>query len=430
MTELLKKRRNWSWGEEQEDALHQLKERLTTAPVLACPDFSANGHRRRDLKECHDVPTAGHQGVTKTVARLSQRYYWPGMFREAARYVKRCDLCQKLKCDQRKPAGQMLTRQVSEPMAALCTDFVGPLPRSKRGNTMLLVFHDAFSKIAKLISPNIVRLVRDGERKKRVANVMQLKPFFQDEEEDDQELPSVNPDEMEPGRSKNVTTAEPQFFYHCGRQSALVTKAARWMDPEDIIEISDEEEEEPWPEVQVEDGSSSGTEPERVGSDDSRPRQEPRSGPSYRDPRRERPFYGQQRREERRREYRHTIYRGSLRTVDHYDGLVVCMTAEYSTMFMCKGEEAKKFSRRKGNTSGAGMSNISGRGPVTHSRAPADQREPKAPSPTDSELLRDMLEGWNPELDAEVERLRNRYRRSRFKVADEDAEYTVTITAA
>ncbi|KAM8701681.1 hypothetical protein ACLKA7_004876 [Drosophila subpalustris] len=151
MTELLKKGRKWSWGEEQENALCQLKEKLTTAPVLACPDFSARGQRKRVLQECHDAPTAGHQGVKKTVSRLSQRYYWPGMFRDAARYVKCCEVCQKYKCEQRKPAGQMLTRQVAEPIAVLCADFMGPLPLSKRGNTMLLVFHGAFSKWVELV---------------------------------------------------------------------------------------------------------------------------------------------------------------------------------------------------------------------------------------------------------------------------------------
>ncbi|KAH8421132.1 hypothetical protein KR222_010583, partial [Zaprionus bogoriensis] len=85
----------------------------------------------RVLQECHDAPTAGHQGVRKTIVRLAQRYYWPGMIRDAAKYVRCCEVCQKFKIEQRKPAGQMLTRQVAEPMAVLCADFVGPLPRSK-----------------------------------------------------------------------------------------------------------------------------------------------------------------------------------------------------------------------------------------------------------------------------------------------------------
>ncbi|KAL7725905.1 hypothetical protein ACLKA6_000672 [Drosophila palustris] len=66
---------------------------------------------------------------------------------------------------------------------------------------------DFSAKVVKFISPNIVRLSRDGERKRRVANVMQLKPFFQDEEGDDQDPTTENPDETKSGESKNVNTA-------------------------------------------------------------------------------------------------------------------------------------------------------------------------------------------------------------------------------
>ncbi|TDG38894.1 hypothetical protein AWZ03_014684 [Drosophila navojoa] len=41
MTKLLKKGQSWIWSEEQEEALQKLKESLTTASILACPDFSA-----------------------------------------------------------------------------------------------------------------------------------------------------------------------------------------------------------------------------------------------------------------------------------------------------------------------------------------------------------------------------------------------------
>jgi len=45
----------------------------------------------------------------------------------------------------------MLTRVVSEPFDILCADFVGPLPRSKQGNSMPLVFHVVFSKWVELV---------------------------------------------------------------------------------------------------------------------------------------------------------------------------------------------------------------------------------------------------------------------------------------
>jgi len=45
----------------------------------------------------------------------------------------------------------MCTRQISEPFDTICADFIGPLPRSKSGNSMLLVFFDAVSKWVELV---------------------------------------------------------------------------------------------------------------------------------------------------------------------------------------------------------------------------------------------------------------------------------------
>lgn len=67
------------------------------------------------------------------------------MFR--ARYVRRCEVCQKGKSEQQRPAGQIRTRQIAEPMVVLCVDFMGPLPRSKCRHTMLLAFHDGKSHL-------------------------------------------------------------------------------------------------------------------------------------------------------------------------------------------------------------------------------------------------------------------------------------------
>jgi len=79
------------------------------------------------------------------------KYYWPGLFREVTQYVCRCLTCQKYKVSQREPAGQMFTRQVEEPFRVVCADFMGPLPRSRHGNALLLVFLDAFKKWVELV---------------------------------------------------------------------------------------------------------------------------------------------------------------------------------------------------------------------------------------------------------------------------------------
>lgn len=58
--------------------------------------------------------------------------------------------------------------------------------------------------------PNIVHLVKPGERKKRVANVAQLKPFYQELTDDDGEKPGPMDalrvgEELDRHPSRNIT---------------------------------------------------------------------------------------------------------------------------------------------------------------------------------------------------------------------------------
>ena len=39
------------------------------------------------LKACHSDGTAGHLGRTKTFYKVSQRYYWPGIFNDVEQFV-------------------------------------------------------------------------------------------------------------------------------------------------------------------------------------------------------------------------------------------------------------------------------------------------------------------------------------------------------
>ena len=91
-----------------------------------------------------------HLGIAKTLARLSRCYYWPKMMRDAARSVRSCNSCQRFKTQQKQPAGTMHATNVTQPWEMISKDLVGPFPRSKAGNTHLLVSKDRFSKWVEL----------------------------------------------------------------------------------------------------------------------------------------------------------------------------------------------------------------------------------------------------------------------------------------
>ncbi|XP_015123819.1 uncharacterized protein LOC107045921 [Diachasma alloeum] len=102
--------------------------------------------RLRVLQENHDIPTAGHLGIMKTIARVAQSYFWPGMQRDIKDYVRHCQRCQEFKIPQQQPAGKMGTTYASYPWEVVSIDLVGPITRSSLGNTVLLVMQNKYSK--------------------------------------------------------------------------------------------------------------------------------------------------------------------------------------------------------------------------------------------------------------------------------------------
>lgn len=90
--------------------------------------------------------TAGHIGVSKTLARLCLRFFWPEMDSDVKCYVTSCSVCQLTKPSQRKPAGLMVPIVPQKLWEYAGVDFVGPLPHTASGNACLLVFVDYFPK--------------------------------------------------------------------------------------------------------------------------------------------------------------------------------------------------------------------------------------------------------------------------------------------
>ena len=96
--------------------------------------------------ENHDAPNSGHLGYFKTRKRIAMWYYWPKMGCDVARYVSQCEVCKAQKPEQKLPQGVMNKRVISHPWEVICTDFIGPLPISKKRNRFIFVVADLFTK--------------------------------------------------------------------------------------------------------------------------------------------------------------------------------------------------------------------------------------------------------------------------------------------
>lgn len=105
------------------------------------------------ISKFHDEPTSGHFGISKTLARISEFYYWPKMAVSVKRYINNCQVCGAHKAPNVARAGLMgQYKNISFPFQMLSVDFMGPFPRSKKGNTQLLVVTDWFTKYV-LVKP-------------------------------------------------------------------------------------------------------------------------------------------------------------------------------------------------------------------------------------------------------------------------------------
>ena len=98
------------------------------------------------LHGVHDSPYAGHLGVTKTIDRLRNRFYWPRMRESVEDYIRKCSACAQRKDPVHANKAPLQTIAVGEPFCFWALDYMGPLPETTRGNKHILVIMDHFTK--------------------------------------------------------------------------------------------------------------------------------------------------------------------------------------------------------------------------------------------------------------------------------------------
>ncbi|KAF1316222.1 reverse transcriptase, partial [Globisporangium splendens] len=127
--------------------LYYAVEQGDTARVVVPND---EGLRHRLLYEYHDSPSGGHLGREKTFLSLSRDYYWPHMYKWVRKYVRTCEICQRVKPSGSTQAPLRSLAVPSDSWKSVSMDFIFGLPRDTHGRNGILVFVDRFSKMVHL----------------------------------------------------------------------------------------------------------------------------------------------------------------------------------------------------------------------------------------------------------------------------------------
>ena len=94
----------------------------------------------------HESQLGGHLGLFKTTSKIRSLFIWKGMYKDIGSRVRECQTCALSKPAQNSHWGLLASEFAQRPMQKIFIDYVGKLPRSKAGNTAILVCVDAFSK--------------------------------------------------------------------------------------------------------------------------------------------------------------------------------------------------------------------------------------------------------------------------------------------
>ncbi|KAJ9513865.1 hypothetical protein QJQ45_020944 [Haematococcus lacustris] len=129
------------------------------------PPSPSNPTHLQLLHEAHDAHTAAHLGRAKTLERLQRHFYWPQMHKTVQEYVHTCDKCQRNKATNQLPPGLLQPLPIpSHNWQQVSMDFIGPLPATPRGHTMIFTIVDKLSKMIHLIPTTTTATAHDTAR--------------------------------------------------------------------------------------------------------------------------------------------------------------------------------------------------------------------------------------------------------------------------
>ncbi|KAL0401587.1 UNVERIFIED_CONTAM: hypothetical protein Slati_4188600 [Sesamum latifolium] len=190
LTSLLKKDA-FEWNADAKEAFNQLKEVMTTAPVLAMPYFfqpfvvetdACGGGigevlmqegdtnqeyseeevrfvwvvmkelQKKSSRHYRTQPEGGHSGINGTYQRIKPLFYWSTMKSDVQNLVKECEVCQRSKHENNPYSGLLHPLPIPEQAwSSISMDFIEGLPNSE-GKDFILVGVDRLTKFSHFIA--------------------------------------------------------------------------------------------------------------------------------------------------------------------------------------------------------------------------------------------------------------------------------------
>ena len=110
------------------------------------------GRKLQLLQEFHDVPHAGHVGADKCHLAIARSFFWPMMRSDVRRFVRSCDICQKVKPNLRPEvvAPQPLPIP-AERWEVVSMDWITGLPVTQAGFNAVLTVTDNLTGRVRLL---------------------------------------------------------------------------------------------------------------------------------------------------------------------------------------------------------------------------------------------------------------------------------------
>ncbi|GKB35900.1 putative reverse transcriptase domain-containing protein [Tanacetum coccineum] len=104
------------------------------------------GVRTKIMEKAYNTRYYVHPRADKMYYDLRDMYWWPGMKKEIAIYVRKCLACAKVKVEHQRPSG--LLQQPEWKWEKIAMDFITKLPRSSSGHDAIWVIVDRLTKLA------------------------------------------------------------------------------------------------------------------------------------------------------------------------------------------------------------------------------------------------------------------------------------------